>query len=691
VEDAPPLEAALRPWRSTVVKALVLACAYVAGAKIGLALAFSHPLVTAVWPPTGIAVAALVIWGWRVWPGVLLGALAANALSGAGIETSAGIAMGNTLAPVAAVFLINKLRVRSTFESLRDVVLMTGAAMVAMTISATLGTAVLALAGKDGGYTAWRLWWIGDTMGVLLVTPLLLTTFSRALSSSVFSREWKRSAFLLGAFAVVTVAAVQTGSPIGYLVVPLGLWIAMRLEQEGAAAAALIMSMIDVWHTTAAPRIGSTIEQQLISIQGINATIAIILLSFAAVMQERRKTSEALRISADELEERVRARTEDLRVSEARFAEAQRLARIGSFQWDAATDVNTWSDELYRIYDRDPKSGPPGMEEYLSFVRPDAVIDVRTDVDIAIATGQAIGHEYPVILKDGTEKWVHAYVEVIKNADGTLAGLRGTCQDITERKASEDVLRSALERERQAAEDLRKLDQAKNAFLSAVSHELRTPLTAIIGFTELLGEPAVREDQEMVTGLVERLGFSSNRLSDLLSDLLDIDRLHRGILEPHRRRAVLRDLVERALVSVNLGKHPLSVEIDDAEVLVDAAQVERIVENLVSNAVKYTPAGTEITVVAHARSDDGLTLTVQDRGPGVPADLRETVFEPFVRGDTGTFTPGTGIGLALVDSFAKLHGGRAWIDESDGGGARFHVELPGPADERQKEVEPAVA
>jgi signal transduction histidine kinase/integral membrane sensor domain MASE1 len=666
----------------------VLACAYVVGAKIGLALSFSHPLVTAIWPPTGIAVAALMIWGYRVWPGIFIGAVAANVLSGAGVPVGAGIAVGNTLAPVVAVLLLRNLRVRPAFERLRDVIWTTGAALVAMTISATLGTLVLSLNGSSGGLEGWTIWWMGDAMGVLLVAPLLMTMLSKPLRSSFLLGQWKKAVLLLGAFAIVTLAAVLTDSPIGYLVVPLGLWIAMRLEQEGAAAAALIMSVIDVWHTIVDPRAGSTVEQQLVGIQGINATIAIILLSFAAVMYERRCAADALRMAAEDLEERVRSRTEELRKSEARLSEAQRLARIGSFQWDAATDTNTWSDELFRIYGLDPANGPPGMEEYMSFVRPDAVVEVRTDVDIAIATGVAIGHEYPVVLKDGTTKWVHAYVEVIKDADGNLAGLRGTCQDITDRRASEDVLRTALERERLAAEDLRKLDQAKNAFLSAVSHELRTPLTAIIGFTELLGEPAVREDQEMVTGLVERLGFSSHRLSDLLSDLLDIDRLHRGILEPHRRRAVLRDLVERALVSVNVGKHPLSVKIDDAEVLVDAAQVERIVENLVSNAVKYTPAGTEISVMAQARPDEGLTLTVQDRGPGVPLELRETIFDPFVRGDTGTFTPGTGIGLALVDRFAKLHGGRAWIDESDGGGARFHVELPGPV---EGEEQPAVA
>ena len=118
---------------------------------------------------------------------------------------------------------------------------------------------------------------------------------------------------------------------------------------------------------------------------------------------------------------------------------------------------------------------------------------------------------------------------------------------------------------------------------------------------------------------------------------------------------------------------------------VDPAQAERIIENLVSNAVKYAQAGTSVDVVAHAMSDGGLSVAVADRGAGIPEDMRVSIFEPFVRGETGSFTPGTGIGLALVDRFAKLHGGRAWVEDREGGGAVFHVDLPGG------ETQPAAA
>ena len=108
----------------------------------------------------------------------------------------------------------------------------------------------------------------------------------------------------------------------------------------------------------------------------------------------------------------------------------------------------------------------------------------------------------------------------------------------------------------------------------------------------------------------------------------------------------------------------------------DATKVERIVENLVMNALKYTPVGTAIQVRVLAR-DGGALIVVEDEGPGVPDQMKKSVFEPFRRGSQGPNTPGTGIGLTLVARFAELHGGRAWVEDRPGGGASFRVSLPG--------------
>lgn len=170
----------------------VLSAVYFGAAKFGLSFAFATKQVTAVWPPTGVAVVALLLLGYRVWPGVLFGAFAANATHGEPITTAAGIAIGNTLGPVAAAVLLRRVvRFGSTLGRLRDVIgLLLGAAVVA-TITATNGVANLVLGGiiPVSAYgSAWRVWWVGDAMGVLLVGPLLL---SWAADRRVAWRGWR--------------------------------------------------------------------------------------------------------------------------------------------------------------------------------------------------------------------------------------------------------------------------------------------------------------------------------------------------------------------------------------------------------------------------------------------------------------------------------------------------------------------
>lgn len=820
-----------------LVKTAVVAAAYAGTAQLGFASAAVRDAVTPVWPPAGIAVAVIVLFGRGMWPAVALGAFVANVLNGASPPLAASIAVGNTIAPLIAAEMLRRADFRASLERLRDVVALVVAGGTATIVSSGLGIAALSMNGVAVTRDLWTVWWVGDALGVVLFAPLVLTLFA---NDGLLARRRWQAVVLLAALAIATGLAVVADSPVGYAVVPLAMAAAVQLEQQGAAFAALIMSGIDITHLVLTDPGGRTLDADVMAMHGVNATLALILLALATVMHERRLAQSRLESAAHDLERRVAERTEQLlrtnlcleteiderrlteealRASEERLAKAQRLAHIGSFQWDAATDVNDWSDELFKIYGLASKDGPPGFEEYLGFVRADVRGDVRASVDAAIASGEPLSHEYPIVLRDGTTKWVHAYIEILHDAGGCLSGLRGTCQDITERTSAEaalrgsegrfrallesapdavivvdptgkivlsnkqtenilgyerdellgrrlemllpddlravhmehrelynaqpegrpmgadrelyaqrkdgtrvavdislspvetdggflvfallrdaserrrveDALRTTLDREREAAEDLRKLDRAKNAFLSAVSHELRTPLTAILGFAELLEEPNVRNSEEMTTDLVGRVRFSATRLNDLLGDLLDLDRLHRGIVEPRRRATSLRGLVVRALAGMELGPHPLSLHVDDAIVQIDPAQAERIVENLISNAVRYTPAGTNVYLRIAATADGGMDLVVSDEGSGVPKELWSTIFEPFVRGDTGTFTQGTGIGLALVDRFARLHGGSAEVGERAGGGACFRVVLPGPHEAAPEHLHAAVA
>jgi signal transduction histidine kinase len=177
--------------------------------------------------------------------------------------------------------------------------------------------------------------------------------------------------------------------------------------------------------------------------------------------------------------------------------------------------------------------------------------------------------------------------------------------------------------------------------------------------------------------LVRMIGSNAHRLNRLLTNLLDLDRMSRGIIDPNRRLVDVTKVVAAALDECKTDSHPIHLTTRSpvfAEV--DAAQVERIIENLVTNAIRYTAAGTPIWVSV-APSHGGVLLTVEDAGPGVPEALRETIFEPFHQGpEVVSHSPGVGIGLSLVSRFAQLHGGRAWVGDREGGGASFKVLLP---------------
>jgi len=273
---------------------------------------------------------------------------------------------------------------------------------------------------------------------------------------------------------------------------------------------------------------------------------------------------------------------------------------------------------------------------------------------------------------------------LVRDGEGKATQLRVQGQElrasIDAHQDAEERLRAALEREHATTENLRELDRLKGTFLQAVSHDLRTPLASILGIgltvqrgLEVL--PAVD-----VADLLGRLVANARKLDRIVADLLDLDRLSDGTLQPRRRPVEVAALVRRVADGLDI-LHGREVEIDAEPVTVplDTAKVERIVENLLTNAAKHTPAETQVWVRVRPApaGDDGVLIVVEDAGPGVPAGLREAIFRPFTQGPSASeHAPGSGVGLSLVARFAELHGGRAWVQDRPGGGASFHVRLP---------------
>lgn len=244
--------------------------------------------------------------------------------------------------------------------------------------------------------------------------------------------------------------------------------------------------------------------------------------------------------------------------------------------------------------------------------------------------------------------------------------------DVSEGQLARELLESANAQERAASERLRAVDAMRRAFLLGVSHDLRAPVAAIAGLASLLRSQELGEaERDRVVGQIEE---SARETVAMLGDLLDYERIDVAQMPVQRRRCDVAVSVKRAIDLVDNARHHLNADLPSTMAHVDSTIVERIVTNLVRNAVQHTPDETTIWIRC-GREPDGVLLVVEDDGPGIPPEARSTVFDLFQRGECGRATGGLGVGLALVRRFAQVHGGYARVEERLGGGASFHVLL----------------
>jgi two-component system, sensor histidine kinase and response regulator len=331
------------------------------------------------------------------------------------------------------------------------------------------------------------------------------------------------------------------------------------------------------------------------------------------------------------------------------------------------------NDALCAFLDR-PREGVVG-ETTLAVTHPDDVAD-----DLLYGRSALEGEQHDALLKrfvrpDGTIVWGELTVTIVRDPAGAPESLIGQIVDVTATIDQQDALRRAREAEAAAIEHLAHLDRAKSNFLTAVSHELRTPLTVVRGMASTLHNRGDDLDEPTRRKFASAIHSNADRLSQLLDDLLDVDRVTRLGHDITRQRFDVVDLVASAIRTSPIAGRitldaPTSLVVD-----ADPIEIERIVVNLTTNAEKYAPLG-EVHVVVTARPDGGFRLQVLDEGPGIPAGELERVFEPFHRIDTRAPRPGTGVGLTLVAEFTRLHGGRAWAVPRDNG-AHFVVDIPG--------------
>lgn len=273
---------------------------------------------------------------------------------------------------------------------------------------------------------------------------------------------------------------------------------------------------------------------------------------------------------------------------------------------------------------------------------------------------------------------------------GAVAGRDLDRHDVATLAAAGEVMAAALTNADAYAEQqglldrMREVDELKSVFLSTASHELRTPVVAIAGYANVLHENWDVLGPEKARGLVDRVDRNAQQLSRMVEDLLDFSRLEQGAPSGEAQQLLdLSDVIGEVLGDQpDLGEHHEVSYHPTAGLTVRGSRqvLDRVVVNLVGNAVKYTPDGTPIRVIVQQRDDhdDQAELVVEDDGAGIAAEERDKVFSRFYRGrgDEVTRTRGTGLGLAIVAEFALTMGGAARVEESASGGARFVITFP---------------
>lgn len=286
----------IRRYGATGLRIVAVAAAYYAGARLGLLQELVRGQVTPLWPPTGIALTCLLLLGLRTWPGVALGALAVNAPIGPTVPAVAAIVAGNTLSLVCSYLLLRRVGFRTELDRLRDALsLVFLGALAGMLISSTVGTGVLVL---DGGlpaqdfWSTWSVWWTGDAMGVLVVTPLLLVLRRARVPRQVPPYRWAEAVLLVLSTVAVTLVATRSVGSLLFLVFPVLIWAALRFQLAGAATCSLIVSVLAIEATAAGvgPFTGHTLLARMVTLQAFNGSTALTVLLLSAIITERNRT-----------------------------------------------------------------------------------------------------------------------------------------------------------------------------------------------------------------------------------------------------------------------------------------------------------------------------------------------------------------------------------------------------------------
>ncbi|MGI9218820.1 MAG: ATP-binding protein [Hydrogenophaga sp.] len=372
----------------------------------------------------------------------------------------------------------------------------------------------------------------------------------------------------------------------------------------------------------------------------------------------------------------------EMRQSRERLQEAQQVAHVGHWTFDASTRQMQWSDEVSRILGHDPARLVPGFEAYWALVHPDERARLKKVLNNAMTDRADLDDVHRIVRPDGSERFVRLIS--LNDVSGHGQTYRGTLQDVTELReaqlALERVNNGLEQRVKARTRELRALNRELESFTYSVSHDLRTPLRSIHGFATLLQESEAERLSGEGKDFLRRIQESSRRMGLLITDLLSMAQHSRASMNPEW--VDLSAMAQQVVAELERGEPQRQVRWDIAPGLraqADPTLIRVVVQNLLGNAWKYTgqTADAHIRLYSTGVGEDGqVGFCVSDNGAGFDMAYVDQLFQPFKRLHAHHEFEGTGIGLATVARVVQRHGGRVRGEGAVGRGATFSFSLP---------------
>lgn len=636
------------------------------------------------------------------WPGVVIGSFLAAQMTDYGFLASLSVGCGNALFVVVSLWILRALNFDPSIARLGDVLTLTAATLSASLLDAIAMTVadIKDYANLDLLSVSWSTEGIGDAAWSLTVIPVILALTDRSndLDAGHVQRPWSRvteSVILLlvslGCGWLIFCSRTRAGNytyPLEYLPLILLMWSSLRFGKRGTMLLNFGIALMAIFGIarSSGPFLmsGLSAAQSVISLQIFLFSMSGAALSFATIIVGRSR--------AQGLQQNSRRRLE----------QAQRMACLGNWELDLRTQSMIWSPEMWKILNL-KREEPPTRSLLLEAVHPDDSPQLQAAFTALLDEGKPFYLDYRLLGDD--ERIVR---EQCERQDYYVIG---TLQDITEHKRSEEL--------REAKEAAEAANRAKSAFLANMSHELRTPLNAIIGYSELLEEDAQDLGQTDFAEDAHKIRGAGEHLLSLIGDILDISKIEAGQLKFTPTEFSIANLIDEVVLNIqpvidaNGSVLEQDCPPDIGSMYSDNTLVRQILLNLMSNAAKFTHAGTILLKVQQITASDFnpnfgtaadssiapsptspspqsipitpdtqdrsyIQFTICDTGIGMSPEQLSQIFQPFTQADSSTTRKygGTGLGLTIGQKLSRQLGGEISVSSTLHEGSCFVCTLP---------------